>query len=57
MNHSQPHLEHRRRPAIGSAVRVTILSPAVVGHDTVAHTTAARAIEVHANTRSEEGSS
>lgn len=57
MNHSHPHLEHRRRPAIASAVTVTILSPGVVGDDTVAHTTAARAIEVHANTQSEEGSS
>lgn len=42
LNHSHPHLEHRRR----LAVTATILRPAVVGQDTVGRANAACAIEV-----------
>lgn len=54
MNHSHSHLERRRRPAIAPPVTATIQRPAVVGHDTVAHATGTRAIEVGAMTQAEE---
>ena len=54
MNHSHSHLEHQRLAAIAPPVTATIQRPAVVGHDTVAHATGTRAIEVGAMTQAEE---